>query len=47
MYTVTVFLSEVEGLDPILADQAWESTGSEDSLEILRQDAHRLAASAV
>jgi hypothetical protein len=33
-------------LDAITAHQAWELTGSEDCLEILRQDAHRLAGSA-
>ncbi|MEA3009509.1 MAG: hypothetical protein QOJ91_1201 [Sphingomonadales bacterium] len=33
-------------LDAITAHQAWENTGSEDCLEILRRDAHRLAASA-
>ena len=33
-------------LDAIVARQAWELTGSEDCLEILRQDTHRLAASA-
>ena len=31
-------------LDVIVAEQAWELTGSEDCLEILRRDAHRLAA---
>jgi hypothetical protein len=31
-------------LDAIVPHQAWESTGSEDCLEILRRDAHRLAA---
>ena len=31
-------------LDAIVPQQAWELTGSEDCLEILRQDAHRLAA---
>ena len=34
-------------LDIILPHRAWELTGSEDCLERLRQDAHRLAASAV
>jgi hypothetical protein len=33
-------------LDHILANLAWELTGSEDCLEILRRDAHRLAAPA-
>jgi hypothetical protein len=33
-------------LDHILAHLAWENTGSEDCLEILRHDAHRLAAPA-
>jgi hypothetical protein len=33
-------------LDAITAHQAWESTGSDDCLEILRQDARRLAAAA-
>jgi len=33
-------------LDVIVPQQAWELTGSEDCLEILRRDAHRLAASA-
>ncbi len=33
-------------LDAIVPQQAWELTGSEDCLEILRRDAHRLAASA-
>jgi hypothetical protein len=33
-------------LDVIVVQQAWEETGSEDCLDILRQDAHRLAASA-
>ena len=33
-------------LDAITAHQAWENTGSEDCLEILRHDARRLAASA-
>jgi hypothetical protein len=32
-------------LDVIVPQQAWELTGSEDCLEILRQDAHRLVAS--
>jgi hypothetical protein len=32
-------------LDIIVPQQAWELTGSEDCLEILRQDVHRLAAS--
>jgi hypothetical protein len=32
-------------LDVIVPQQAWELTGSEDCLEILRRDAHRLAAS--
>jgi hypothetical protein len=32
-------------LDAIVPNLAWELTGSEDCLEILRQDAHRLAAS--
>jgi hypothetical protein len=31
-------------LDVIVPNHAWELTGSEDCLEILRQDAHRLAA---
>jgi hypothetical protein len=31
-------------LDHIIAEQAWELTGSEDCLEILREDTHRLAA---
>ena len=31
-------------LDHITAHQAWENTGSEDCLEILRQDARLLAA---
>ena len=31
-------------LDVIVPQQAWELTGSEDCLEILRRDAHRLAA---
>ena len=31
-------------LDVIVPQQAWELTGSEDCLEILRHDAHRLAA---
>ncbi|HEX9963637.1 MAG TPA: hypothetical protein VGB04_01485 [Allosphingosinicella sp.] len=31
-------------LDIIVLQQAWELTGSEDCLEILRRDAHRLAA---
>jgi hypothetical protein len=30
-------------LDIIVPHLAWELTGSEDCLEILRQDAHRLA----
>jgi hypothetical protein len=33
-------------LDVIVPQMAWELTGSEDCLEILRQDAHRLAAAA-
>ncbi|MGZ8287061.1 MAG: hypothetical protein ACXW27_15115 [Allosphingosinicella sp.] len=33
-------------LDIIVPHQAWELTGCEDRLEILRQDAHRLAAAA-
>jgi hypothetical protein len=33
-------------LDAIVPNQAWELTGSEDCLEILRQDARRLAATA-
>jgi len=33
-------------LDVIVAHLAWEQTGAEDCLERLRQDAHRLAASA-
>lgn len=33
-------------LDVIVPHQAWELTGSEDCLEILRHDARRLAASA-
>jgi len=33
-------------LDVIVPQLAWEPTGAEDCLEILRQDAHRLAASA-
>jgi hypothetical protein len=33
-------------LDAIVPNQAWELTGSEDCLEILRRDAHRLAATA-
>ncbi|MEO7827314.1 MAG: hypothetical protein ABIR60_09260 [Allosphingosinicella sp.] len=33
-------------LDHILAHQAWENTGSEDCLEIVRQDARRLAGNA-
>jgi hypothetical protein len=33
-------------LDIIVPQLAWELTGSEDCLEILRQDAHRLAAAA-
>jgi hypothetical protein len=33
-------------LEHIIAQQAWELTGSEDCLDILRRDAHRLAASA-
>jgi hypothetical protein len=32
-------------LDAIVPNLAWENSGSEDCLEILRQDAHRLAAS--
>jgi hypothetical protein len=31
-------------LDHITAHLAWDLTGSEDCLEILRRDAHRLAA---
>jgi hypothetical protein len=31
-------------LDAIIPNLAWELTGSEDCLEILRRDAHRLAA---
>jgi hypothetical protein len=34
-------------LDIIVPQLAWENTGSEDCLEILRQDARRLAAPAV
>ncbi len=34
-------------LDVILPQQAWELTGSEDCLEILRRDARRLAAGAL
>jgi hypothetical protein len=34
-------------LEIIVPEQAWELTGSEDCLEILRQDAHRLASTAV
>jgi hypothetical protein len=33
-------------LDVAIAQQAWENTGSQDCLEILRRDAHRLAAAA-
>jgi len=33
-------------LEIIVPHLAWELTGAEDCLEILRQDAHRLAASA-
>ena len=33
-------------LDVIVPQQAWELTGSEDCLEILRRDANRLAATA-
>jgi hypothetical protein len=33
-------------LDAIVSNQAWALTGSEDCLEILRDDAHRLAATA-
>jgi hypothetical protein len=33
-------------LDVIVPQLAWELTGCEDCLEILRQDAHRLAAAA-
>jgi hypothetical protein len=33
------------GPDVIVPHLAWEITGSEDCLEILRHDAHRLAAS--
>ena len=34
-------------LDVIVAEQAWELTGAEDCLEILRRDARRLVAAAV